>query len=177
MGSCSLERSPNRTRTEPRQLYLIFICFISLLPPMRRFASRTPPYCLQGRCVVKRLPSVGCMQCTRAGYKPNAFPNSVFARTSFLPTLTSIFYFSEFSMYLLGLGATVCAISFVPYRQHGVALHKHARDSTPRGACSRRVDFESAWSRTDWHPNASDSRHLSICVSQGRNPLLSAFCH
>jgi hypothetical protein len=120
---------------------------------------------------------VGCMQCTRARYKPNAFPNSVFARTLSLPMLTSIFYFSEFLLYLLSLWATVCFLSFVLYRRHSIVLCKPAQDSIPHGACSRRADFESAWSQTVWHPNVSYSRHLRICMSQGRAPLLSAFCH
>jgi hypothetical protein len=102
--------------------------------------------------------SVGCMQCTRAGYKPNAFPNSVFAQTLLLLMLTSIVYFSEFLLYLLSLWATVCFMSFALYRRHGVVLRKPAWDSIPGGARSRRADFESARSRTVWHPNASYSR-------------------
>jgi hypothetical protein len=119
---------------------------------------------------------VGCMPCTRAGYKPNAFPNPVFARNLFQSMLTIISYFPEIFLYLLSLWAIVCSISFVLYRRHGVVLHKPVRDSTPRGACSRRVDLESTRSRTVWRPNASYSRHMSICMSQGQAPLLSAFC-
>jgi hypothetical protein len=77
--------------------------------------------------------SVGCKQCTRAGYKPNAFPNSVFARTLFQSMLTITPYFPEFFLYLLSLWATVCSISFVLYRRHGVVLRKSARISSPRG--------------------------------------------
>jgi hypothetical protein len=82
-----------------------------------------------------------------------------------------------FFLYLLSLWATVCSISFALYCRHGIVLHKPTRDPTPRGAHSRRMDFESARSRTVWRPNVSYSRHLRICMSQGRAPLLSAFCH
>jgi hypothetical protein len=121
--------------------------------------------------------TVGCKHCTRAGYKPNAFPSSVFARTSFQSMLTVISYFPEFFLYLLSLWAIVCSVSFTLYRRSGVVLRNHTRESTLCGAGSRRADFESARSRTVWRPNASCSRHLRICMSQGRAPLLSAFCH
>jgi hypothetical protein len=75
-------------------------------------------------------------------------PQLCFAWTLFQSMLTITSYFPEFFLYLLSLWATVCFISFVLYRRHSVVLCKPTRDSNPRGAHSRRVDFESARSQT-----------------------------